>query len=162
MHSRIFQLSTKKLPKEEWINDLSISEADMGYHGIDYCDETDDRKYDLKWLAEVLPKEVFRVKGGKIEIISDGSCLFDAYKKELLEKVQNMEFSEGTCTFLGLGPSEICYRARRIIDTDFLFLINDWDGLCRFNSLVRYAHYAMHDENAQKVLYVNGILDYHY
>lgn len=161
MHSRIFQLSAEKLPKENWIDDLCITDYDMGYFGIDYCGETDYYDDDLKWLKQVLPKEVFKVKGRKIEIVSDGSCLFDEYKNDLLQKVQDMSFSGGAKSFLGVGPFGISYRAKRIIETDFLFRIDDFGGLGTTNTLVEYAHTAMHNDKYPKTLYINGILDYH-
>ncbi len=165
MHSRIFQLSTEKLPQDEWINELSISDADMGYHGIDYCGDTDNREDDLSLLAHVLPKDVFKVTGDKIEIISDGSCLFDDYKRRFISTLQNMEFAGpfyDNQSWVGLGEYTLCRMARNILDIDFLFYIDDWSGcLSKSNELIHYAHHVFADDKP-KVLYVNGILDYHF
>ena len=165
MHSRIFQLSTKRLPEEEWITDLSISEADMGYHGIDYCGENYDRENDLERLANVLPKEVFKVEGDKIEIISDGSCLWEAHKAKMIEVIKNMEYLGGETpyqSFFNLGGYKITCMAKNMLDTDFLFYIDDWNGCCgTSNDLLHYAIHAMASKDYPKVLYVNGILDYH-
>lgn len=163
MHSRIFQLSTKKLPKDEWINEFSISDSEMGYYGIDYCDETDTYKEDLEELAKILPKDVFKMKGRKIEIISDGSCLFENYKARILKMVLNMEYDRGEYQFLGLTPYKIGNLVRNILNTDFLFFIDEeGDNVERSNALVSYAFNAMNDEKYPKTLYINGILDYHF
>ena len=157
MRSRIFQLSTERLPKDEWIDEISISDADMGYYGIDYYGETETYEEDLKHLAEILPKEVFKVEGNKITILSDGSCLFEQYKKELLEMVQEMDFN----SFLNTAPFKIKEKAKKIIPTDYLFYIQDWGGyLETSNALIEYAANAVR-EGKPKELYINGILYYH-
>lgn len=162
MHSRIFQLSTENLPQDEWINYDSISDLDMGRYFIDYCVRTDYYEDDLKRLAEILPKRVFKVEGRKIEIVSDGSCLFEQYKKDLLWMVSEMQFDSGDFQFLGFAPYAIADRARRIINTDFLFYMEDWSGgVGTTETLISYAFNAMNDERYPKTLYINGILNYH-
>lgn len=166
MHSRIFQLSTKRLDKEEWINEDDISEADMGYNGIDYCFESDDREEDLKWLANHLPKEVFKVEGDRIEIISDGSCLWEAHKTKMIDAIKNMAYTGGESAyqdFFALGGYIIARMAKNMLGLDFLFYIDDWNECCgKSNDLLQYVLYAMEDDKHSKVLYVNGILDYHF
>ena len=166
MHSRIFQLSTKRLDEDEWINEYDISEADMGYNGINYCSVSDDREDDLEWLANALPKEVFKVKGDRIEIISDGSCLWETHKAKMIETIKNMEYNgsgHAKNDFLALGGSIIARMAKNMLDLNFLFYLDDWNECCgKSNELLHYAVCAMADEKRSKTLYVNGILDYHF
>lgn len=162
MHSRIFQLSTEKLPQDEWIDCGSIPDMDMGRFLIDYYGRTDYYDEDLKDLAETLPRSVFKVEGRKIEIVSDGSCLFEQYKKDLLWMVSKLQYDSGDFQFLGFGPYAIADRARKIINTSFLFYMDNWtSGIDTIESLVSYAFCAMNDGKYPRTLYVNGILDYH-
>lgn len=167
MHSRIFQLSTKRLPEEKWIDESNISESDMGYLGIDYCRVSNNREEDLEWLAECLPKDVFKVEGDRIEIISDGSCLWEAHKAKMLDVIKNMEYSGSgnpRQNFFALGDYTIARMAKNMLGIDFLFYIDCWDQCCgRSNDLLHYALYAMKDDkDCPRTLYVNGILDYHF
>lgn len=165
MHSRIFQLSEKRLPEDEWIDESNISEYEMGVNGIDYCRISEDREDDLEWLANVLPKEVFKVEGDRIEIISDGSCLWEAHKAQMLDVIKNMEYSGSENprqNFFALGDYILARMAKNMLGIDFLFYIDCWNGCCsKSNDLLHYALYAMKNETASRVLYVNGILDYH-
>lgn len=166
MHSRIYQLSTKRLPKDEWIDDNSFIDYYGGF-GIDYTHESEDREDDLKWLGQYLPKKTFKINGDEITILNNGECLFNEYKKDLAEKVNKLTFETGgeigsvLHSFLGCGAYEISNRAKRIIDTEFLFSIDDWNFLDYSNGLVEYA-YNVFKNNKSKTLYVNGILDYHF
>lgn len=166
MHSRIFQLSAERLPEDEWIDESNISEYDMGFNGIDYCRISEDREDDLEWLANVLPKEVFKVEGDRIEIISDGSCLWEAHKAQMIDTVKNMEYTGAENprqNFFALGDYILARMAKNMLDTDFLFYIDGWNGCCsKSNDLLHYALYAMKNDNSPRVLYVNGILDYHF
>lgn len=166
MHSRIFQLSTKRLPKDEWIDDNYFVD-DYAYFGIDYTGESEDRKGDIEWLKEILPEKMFKVEGNKITIINNGECLFGEYKKDLIKKATNLIFEAGEepgavlHSFVGVGAYEISQRAKRIIDTDMLFSIEGWNNLGYSNDLVEYAHFVFKNGKS-KTLYINGILDYHF
>lgn len=54
--------------------------------------------------------------------------------------------------------------AKNMLGIDFLFYIDCWNGCCdRSNDLLHYALYAMKDDkDCPRILYVNGILDYHF
>ena len=167
MHSRIFQLSPTKLDKDEWLGISDISEFSMGLFGIDYVSDYDiDRNWDLENLAHVLPKEVFKVEGDKIEIISDGSCLWEAHKKKMLDLLNSMEYCGGekpSRSYLSFGGYSIARMGKNMLDIDYLFYIDNWDGgIGTANDLLEYAIQAMKDDKFPNVLYINSILDYHF
>lgn len=166
MHSRIYQLSTERLPQDEWIDDLTFID-NYGQFNIDYTCKSDDREDDLEWLKKCLPKNVFKMEGDKITILNNGECLFNEYKKDLLDKVNKLTFETGDGmsavlhSFVGCGAYDLSLRARRIIDAEFLFSIESWNFLDYSNCLVEYAH-SVFKNGKGKTLYVNGILDYHF
>lgn len=162
MHSRIFQLSTRRIPEEDWINENSFDFETYGRFGIDYVSVLVDRENSLDWLKDVLPEKMFKVEGDKITILNDGSCLFEGYKNDLMEMVNKLTFvGDVQNSFLGIGAFKIEHRAKKIINTDFLFSIEDWTELDTPNDLVGYCYDTFHSDKP-KILYVNGILDYHY
>ena len=65
MHSRIFQISTEPIDKENYLNEDTLQQGDGSFY--DYCSEIDeeDRKEDIANLVNhALPKGMF-------ELISD-------------------------------------------------------------------------------------------
>lgn len=165
MHSRIYQLSTERLPQEEWLTESDISTSDMDHECIDYVQECPGRRDEfLKQFVNVLPEDVFKVKGDTITIVADPAVLWDRYKAELISLLENMEFKDEEYdkkSWLGLGEYYLCRRAQKMIDIDSLFYIMDWtDCLAKSNSLVSYAHHLW--EDGVRTIYICGILDYHF
>lgn len=160
MHSTIYQLSTERLDKDEWINENTFLEG-YGEHGIDYTNADVDRDWQLEKLSDILPKSVFKVEGDKITILNNGECLFEQYKKDLQEILDKMTYNCGRDSALGIGAYRLSQRAMKIIDTSSLFHIPEWNWLDTSNTLIEYANYVF-EKDKPKILYVNGILDYHY
>lgn len=58
MHSRIFQISTEPIDKENYLNEDTLQQGDGSFY--DYCSEIDeeDRKEDIaNWSIMPCPKE---------------------------------------------------------------------------------------------------------
>lgn len=160
MHSTIFQLSTERLSEDEWINENTFIE-DYGRFGIDYTNEGIDREEEIESLADILPKSVFKVEGDKVTILNNGECLFEQYKRDLQQILDEMTYNKGTSSALASGAYRLSKRALRIIDCNTLFHIPEWNWLGTSNDLLEYANYAF-EKRKPKTLYICGILDYHY
>lgn len=160
MHSTIFQLSTERLSEDKWINENTFLE-DYGKFGIDYTNEDIDRQEAIERLAEILPKSVFKVEGDKVTILNNGECLFEQYKKDLQQILDKMTYNKDIDSALSLGAYRLFKRAMRIIDCNSLFHIPDWNWLGTSNDVLEYANYAF-EKGKPKVLYIGGILDYHF
>lgn len=64
MHSRIFQISTTRIEKDNYLNEDTLQQGD--YNPYDYCAEIDDeeRKEDIANLVNyALPKGMFELAG---------------------------------------------------------------------------------------------------
>lgn len=161
MHSRIYQLSTERLPQHEWLTENDISPIDIHSRFTDYVAECPERRDEfLENIADALPKEVFHVNGDCITIIANPAVLWDKYKADFISLLQNMEFESekyDATSWRGLGDYYLCRKANRIIDIDSLFYIMDWD---ESNGLVSFAYHLW--KKGERVIYINGILDYHF
>ena len=66
MHSRIFQISTEPIDKENYLNEDTLQQGDGSFY--DYCSEIDEenRKEDIANLVN------YALPNGMVELISDG------------------------------------------------------------------------------------------
>ena len=61
MHSRIFQISTEQIDKENYLDENTLNQGDDSFY--DYCANIDDeeRKEDIANLVNYLPKGMFEL-----------------------------------------------------------------------------------------------------
>ena len=102
-----------------------------------------------------------KVEGDKVTILNNGECLFEQYKKDLQQILDKMTYNKDVDSALSLGAYRLFKRAMRIIDCNSLFHIPDWNWLGTSNDILEYANYAF-EKGKPKVLYIGGILDYHF
>ena len=86
MHSRIFQISTEPIDKENYLNEDTLQQGDGSFY--DYCSEIDeeDRKEDIANLVNhALP-------GGMFELISDDTMRYNGgieqWKEEYVANIK--------------------------------------------------------------------------
>lgn len=86
MHSRIFQISTEPIDKENYLNEDTLQQGDGSFY--DYCSEIDeeDRKEDIANLVNhALPKGMF-------ELISDDTMRYNGgieqWKEEYVANIK--------------------------------------------------------------------------
>lgn len=89
MHSRIFQISTEPIDKENYLNEDTLQQGDGSFY--DYCSEIDeeDRKEDIANLVNhALPKGMF-------ELISDDTMRYNGgieqWKEESMSPISKKE-----------------------------------------------------------------------
>ena len=64
MHGKVFQITTERIAKENYLNEDTLSQGDYSFY--DYCANIDDeeRKDEIGWLVEhALPKGMFSLTG---------------------------------------------------------------------------------------------------
>ena len=86
MHSRIFQISTMQIDKENYLNEDTLQQGDCGPY--DYCSEIDDeeRKEDIDYLVNhALPKGMF-------ELVSENTIRYNGgveqWKEEYVANIR--------------------------------------------------------------------------
>lgn len=86
MHSRIFQLTTTPLDKEEYISEWDFTEHPFVGSIADYVSDDCIREEDIEWLKE-------RAKGYRVETDDRGAFL-EVYSKEEYFKTAYERFSQ--------------------------------------------------------------------
>ena len=154
MHSRIIQISSKPIAKEDYITEDNISECDFNYYGMDYVCSTDDDA--VERLSQCgLPKG-FTLDKKERSLSYDGSleCIKDFKNKvkEAVDKFLEGDLVDGYNVWLvknllneGFGPS-------------FLYHWEDYIGGIAQSS--RFFLDMIND--GPKKVYIGGCLDYHF
>ena len=86
MHSRIFQISTTQIDKENYLNENTLNQGDGCFY--DYCAEIDDdeRNEDIADLVNyALPKGMFELIGDDTMRYNGG---MEQWKKEYVANIQ--------------------------------------------------------------------------
>lgn len=86
MHSRIFQISTEQIDKENYLDENTLNQGDDSFY--DYCANIDDeeRKEDIANLVNYLPKGMFElVSEDTIRYTGDG---MEQWKEEYVANIR--------------------------------------------------------------------------
>ena len=160
MHSRIFQISTEQIDKDNYIDENTFIQGDYSFY--DYCANIDDkeRKEDIRDLVKyALPKEMF-------ELTSDDAILYkggvERWKEEFVANVRKK--AEALTVENMLEWSSTYYLKQAIenpLDTDYRFYL-DGDGCQSFaEPSFAFMEFVCSLEPGT-VLYIGGVVDYHF
>lgn len=158
MHSRIYQISTKPIHKDDYIEESNYYDHWFTNSVADYVNGNTDREDDIDWL-----KSCYKAQGlsfgvdedGEYFIVEDKSKYF-AKSFELFQKALK-ELSEITIDdFLTTKYGMKMYNLKSAYDDEFGFYVDgDGIGMETFDAFVRYA-----DVNAK--YYIGATIDYHF
>lgn len=158
MHSRIYQISKKPIPKCDYIEEDNYYDHWFTNEIADYVNGNTDRDDDIKWLKDCYEDNglSFGVDdNGKYFIIEDKTKYFlgnfEAFKKALeeLSKTTLDDFMSGEC-----GTS--MYRLKEAYNDKFGFYVECEDCGCEsFDGFMRYATVGVK-------YYIGATIDYHY
>lgn len=154
MHGRIFEIREERLPREEWMNESSFYEEETG-SWCDWMRDSEDRKDDLNWLKSALPSSIFKVRGGVIEVISDGKEYIEEWIEGLKKQIDELTTEKAKTSS---AVHSIKRNLEDMIDVDFMF----------YTDYTPYPHLSTEfirdciNNYQGKKLYVCGIIDYHY
>lgn len=160
MHSRIFQISTTRVDKDNYLNEDTLQQGDGSFY--DYCAEIDDkeRKQNIADLVEyALPKGIF-------ELTSDDTIRYNGgveqWKEEFVANIRKKAEAITTENMLEWGPVYYLKEAlKNPLDTDYHFYL-DGEGCQSYaEQSFAFMEFACNLEPGT-TLYIGGVIDYHF
>ena len=156
MHSRIYQISTKPIHKDDYISEDKYYDHWFLNSVADYVNDDTDRAEDIQWFKDCYEKYgiSFGVDdSGEYFIIEDKLKYFEAnFKrfKEVFNELSSMtleEFADGKC-------SMSMYQLKEAYEERFGFYVDgDEIGMSTLDEFVRYAN--------ETKWYIGATIDYH-
>ena len=160
MHSRIFQISTEPIDKENYLNEDTLQQGDGSFY--DYCSEIDeeDRKEDIANLVNhALPKGMF-------ELISDDTMRYNGgieqWKEEYVANIKKRANALTADNMLEWGSTYYLKQAvENPLDVAYPFLFG-WRWLQSFaEQSFTFMEFVCRLEPGT-ILYIGGVVDYHF
>lgn len=160
MHSRIFQISTTRVEKENYLNEDTLQQGDGSFY--DYCANIGDeeRKQDIADLVEyALPKGMF-------ELTSDDTICYNGGIEQWKEEfVANIHKKAEAITTENMQEYMPIYNLKEALqnplNTGYHFYL-DGDGCQTFAepSFAFMEFVCTLEPNT--TLYIGGVIDYHF
>ena len=160
MHSKIFQIQSKPIDKDDYITESRYDYDDWFLREIaDYVADIDedDQLFCIKWLSNINGIEVY-LKNRTLVVSSKEKYFDGKYKtfQEELDRLKNISFSD----FVSDSTELRCrmYALKDSYDDKYGFYVDDdgeWGGLITLDEFVRNAK-----ENI--TYYIGGVVDYHF
>lgn len=152
MHSRIFQISTSPIEKDDYIGEEEYYEGWFVGSIADYVSDTDEPESDYEWLGS-LPGLEIDVKGKTMKVVSKEEFFkrkYASFKEHLqnLEKVTLAEF----CTY---SADAEMYCAKAAYSDRYGFYVDD-GSLKTLDDFMRSDTVKEGD-----IFYLGGVVDYH-
>lgn len=161
MHSRIFQISTMRIDKENYLNEDTLQQGDGSYY--DYCSDIDDdgRKEDITNLVNyALPKGMF-------ELVSEDAIRYNGgveqWKEEYVANIHKKAEAITTKNMLDfIGPVYQLEKAlENPLDIAYHFYL-DGEGSQSFaEKSFAFMEFVCSLEPGA-TLYIGGVIDYHF
>ncbi len=160
MHSRVFQISTEPIVKENYLNEDTLNQGDDAFY--DYCANIDDdeREEDIACLVnETLPKGMF-------ELVGDGIIRFNGgveqWKEEYIANIRKK--AEDLTVENMLEWSSTHYLKEAItnpLHTDYYFYL-DKEGWQTYAEQSFAFMQLVCSLEPGTILYIGGVIDYHF
>jgi len=161
MHSRIFQISTEPIEKEDYIEESTFYDTTFVGEVADYVNENTDRNDDIEWLKCCYENvEGIIIDNGTITITDKKKYFekkFEKFKEQLnkLETETTLEaFAKADRTYYDFSYTLWELKCAAEGDKFGFYVYDTQDGLYRFDDFVRY-----YDENVP--YYIGATIDYH-
>ena len=161
IHSRIFQISTEQIDKENYLNENTLNQGDDSFY--DYCADIDDeeRKEDIANLVNyALPKGMF-------ELVSEDTIRYkgDGIEQWKEEYVANIRKKAEAITVDNMLEWNSTYYLKQAIenplDTAYHFYL-DGEGCQSFaEPSFEFMQFVCSIEPGT-LLYIGGVIDYHF
>lgn len=160
MHSRIFQITTEQVERENYLNEDTLEQGDNVL--IDYCAEIDDdeREENIACLVDdILPKGMFTRMGANIIRYNGG---MEQWKAEAIAKIKEKAAALTADNYFHYSS---IYNLKNAVvnplDTAYLFYTDAEGG----QSWAEKSHYFMQFVSGLEegtLLYIGGVIDYHF
>lgn len=157
MHSRIIQLSTKPIDKDNFLSESLFYDGFVGTIA-DYVDENTDREKDIKWFVEFLNRFPCTYNNDEKSIVfhKDFKEKYFEEKYKLFKKAsENITLDD----FCGNKNSTKIYDISSLINDRYGFYVyfEDDYSLYTLDEFVRY-----NLEKREEKYYFGNTIDYHY
>lgn len=160
MHSRIFQITTEQVERENYLNEDTLEQGDNVL--IDYCAEIDDdeREENIACLVDdILPKGMFTRMGANIIRYNGG---IEQWKAEAIAKIKEKAAALTADNYFHYSS---IYNLKNAVvnplDTAYLFYTDAEGG----QNWADQSHEFMQFVNGLEegtLLYIGGVIDYHF
>ena len=163
MHSRIIQLTERKLYSDEYIEESDFMEYDDSISnyilGADYVQSTYDRKGDIEWFKDYLCDDLGLKEYVELNLDEElitfkkgfKTTYFQFFFDKLNQLTQEIDLKE-------FSSYSTIYKLQKIINPNHGFRICS-EEKAEMMSLHDFVRYLTDEET---VLYIGGVLDYHY
>lgn len=161
MHSRVFQISTTQIDKENYLNEDTLNQGDNSFY--DYCADISDeeRKEEITNLVNsILPKGMFElVSEDTIRYTGDG---MEQWKEKYVAEIRK---KADAITVENMFEWSSTYYLKQAIDnpldTGYHFYLNG-DGCLSFAEPSFEFMLFVSSLEPGTLLYVGGVIDYHF
>ena len=162
MHSRIFQIETSPVDKDNYIGESRYYDSFVGQNGVDYVDEGTDRDDDIEWLRKSL-EGIATFEDDHFIITNKKAYFEDKYDKfkKLIDNLGTMSIED----FMGNAKEGTHYD--QTIDYQMFLLEAAYDS--KYEFYVDSIDYNMKtmDEFMRKAdenvpYYIGATIDYHF
>ena len=161
MHSRVFQISTTQIDKENYLNEDTLNQGDNSFY--DYCADISDeeRKEEITNLVNsILPKGMFElVSEDTIRYTGDG---MEQWKEKYVAEIRK---KADAITVENMFEWSSTYYLKQAIDnpldTGYHFYLNG-DGCQSFVEPSFEFMLFVSSLEPGTLLYVGGVIDYHF
>ena len=162
MHSRVFQISTTQIDKENYLNEDTLNQGDNSFY--DYCADISDeeRKEEITNLVNsILPKGMFElVSEDTIRYTGDG---MEQWKEKYVAEIRKKADAITTENMLEfVGPVYQLEKAlENPLDIAYHFYL-DGEGYQSFaEKSFAFMEFVCTLEPGT-ILYIGGVIDYHF
>ena len=157
MHSRIYQISTKPIHKDDYIDESNYYDHWFLHSVADYVNDDTDRTDDIKWFKECYEKDGLSFgtdENGEYFIVEDKVKFFEPNFKRFQNALQGLstvtldDFITGKCGYQ-------LYDLKSAYDEKFGFYVDGEEFyLQTLGGFVRYAEVGTK-------YYIGATIDYH-
>ena len=152
MHSKIYQISSMKLGRDEYVKAISFDYDEISFFA-DYVDDVDrDEEKGLLEDFDTLFEGIFSRKGRTITLL-DTSAFIEEWRGAIRKCADNIDFTDWISLY---QLKELVKRTHKESNT---MLYTDYAGFEYFGGFVQRL-YAAHKPGDK--FYIGGILDYHW
>lgn len=159
MHSRIFQITTKPVKKENYLNEFTLYQGENSM--IDYCDEIDDeeREANIECLVgSVLPKGMFTRIGANVIRYNGG---MQQWKEEAIAKIIEKIATITTDNYFEFDLYLLRKTLTNPLDTAYLFYTDAESTQDWAEESYEFMQFVSRLEEGT-LLYIGGVIDYHF
>lgn len=159
MHSRIFQISTLPVTRDNYIDENTFIDGDYSFY--DYCANIDDdeRKNDIRDLLDALPKGMFELTSENTLFYKGGA---EGWKEEFVANLRRAAEALTVGNMLEWRTTYALEQAlKNPLDTDYRFYLDEENLRAFAEPSFAFMEFVCFLEPGT-TLYIGGVVDYHY